>query len=212
MRNHKTAFLFLLLTLMVAGCSDPAANKPRASVGNAAPESTSPKTGGETLTISPDNSKVDFVAAKVTRSHNGSFKQFGGTIDLVNGSPEQSVVTINIDTGSVMTDEDSLTAHLKTADFFDVARYPKASFVSTKIEPNKANGATHTITGNFDLHGVKKSISFPAMIQVAPDSVSANAEFSINRKDFGINYPGKADDLIRDGVVIKLTLRVPRKK
>ena len=212
MRNPKTAFLFLLLTLIAAGCSDPAANKPRASVGNAAPESTSPKAGGETLTISPDNSKVDFVAAKVTRSHNGSFKQFGGTLDLVNSSPEQSVVTINIDTASVMTDDDSLTAHLKTADFFDVAKYPKASFVSTKIEPNNTNGATHAITGNFDLHGVRKSISFPATIQVAPDSVSANAEFSINRKDFGINYPGKADDLIRDGVVIKLTLKVPRKK
>jgi len=59
---------------------------------------------------------------------------------------------------------------------------------------------------------VKKSISFPATIQVSPDSVSANAEFSINRKDFGINYPGKADDLIRDGVVIKLTIKAPRKK
>lgn len=212
MRNHKTAILFLLLTLMAAGCTDPAANKPKASVGNAAPESVRPKAGGETLTISPDNSKVDFVAAKVTRSHNGSFKQFGGTLDLVNSSPEQSIVTINIDTGSVMTDEDSLTTHLKTADFFDVARYPKASFVSTKIEPATANGNTHTITGNFELHGVRKSISFPAMIQVTPDNVSANAEFSINRKDFGINYPGKADDLIRDGVVIKLTLKLPRKK
>jgi polyisoprenoid-binding protein YceI len=92
---------------MVAGCSDPAANKPKASVGNAAPESAPPKAGGETLAISPDNSKVDFVAAKVTRSHNGSFKQFGGTLDLINGSPEQSIVTINIETGSVMTDEDS---------------------------------------------------------------------------------------------------------
>ena len=121
-------------------------------------------------------------------------------------------MTINIDTASVTTDDDSLTTHLKTADFFDVAKYPKATFVSTKIEPNTANGATHTITGNFDLHGVKKSISFPAAIQLGPDSVSANAEFSINRKDFGIVYAGKADDLIRDGVVIKLTIKVPRKK
>jgi polyisoprenoid-binding protein YceI len=212
MRNHKTLILFVLLTLMAAGCADPAANKPKASVGNAAPESGAPKTGGETLTISPENSKVDFVAAKVTRSHNGSFKQFSGTIDLINNSIEQSIVTINIDTGSVATDDDQLTGHLKTADFFDVAKNPKATFVSTKIEPNTANGATHTITGNFDLHGVKKSISFPATIQLAPDSVSANAEFSINRKDFGINYPGKADDLIRDGVVIKLTIKTPRKK
>jgi len=212
MRNHKTVILFVLLTLMAAGCSDPAANKPKASVGNAAPESGAPKTGGETLTISPENSKVDFVAAKVTRSHNGSFKQFAGTIDLVNNNAEQSIVSINIETASVTADDDQLTGHLKTADFFDVAKYPKATFVSTKIEPNTAGGGTHTITGNFDLHGVKKSISFPATIQVAADSVSANAEFSINRKDFGINYPGKADDLIRDGVVIKLTIKVPRKK
>jgi polyisoprenoid-binding protein YceI len=197
---------------MAVACSDPAANKPKASVGNAAPESGAAKTGGETLTISPENSKVDFVAAKVTRSHTGGFKQFSGTVDLVNNSAEQSIVTINIDTASVTTDDDQLTAHLKTADFFDVAKYPKATFVSTRIEPNTANGATHTITGNFDLHGVKKSISFPATIQLSPDSVSANAEFSINRKDFGINYPGKVDDLIRDGVVIKLTIKAPHKK
>jgi polyisoprenoid-binding protein YceI len=212
MRNYRIVVLCLLLTLMAAACSDPAANKPKASVGNVAPESGAPKTGGETLTISPENSKVDFVAAKVTRSHTGAFKQFSGTVDLINNSAEQSIVTINIDTTSVTTDDDSLTTHLKTADFFDVAKYPKATFVSTKIEPNTANGATHTITGNFDLHGVKKSISFPATIQLSPDSVSANAEFSINRKDFGINYPGKVDDLIRDGVVIKLTIKAPRKK
>lgn len=212
MRNYVSILLVILFALLVFGCSDPAANKPKAAVGNAAPETGAPKTGGETLTISPENSKVDFVAAKVTRSHNGAFKQFSGTIDLVNNNVEQSIVSISIDTASITTDDDQLTGHLKTADFFDVAKNPKATFVSTKIEPNTANGATHTITGNFDLHGVKKSISFPATIQVAPDSVSANAEFSINRKDFGINYPGKVDDLIRDGVVIKLTIKAPRKK
>jgi polyisoprenoid-binding protein YceI len=162
--------------------------------------------------ISPDNSKIEFVAAKVTRSHNGSFKQFNGAIDLVNNSIDQSRVTIDIDTSSVVTDEDALTAHLKTPDFFDVAKFPKATFTSTKIEPNTTAGATHTVTGNFELHGMKKAITFPAFIQVAPDKVTVNAEFAINRKDFGITYPGKTDDLIRDGVVIKLTLNPPRKK
>lgn len=212
MRKRLTFVTFIFVTLLVNGCSDPAANKPKATVGNAAPDSGPAKAGGETLTISPDNSKVDFVAAKVTKSHSGSFKQFSGTIDLINNSVEQSVVSINIETASVVADDDSLTAHLKTPDFFDVAKYPKASFVSTKIEPANTAGATHTVTGNFDLHGVKKAISFPATIQLAADSVSVNAEFSINRKDFGIVYAGKADDLIRDGVVIKLTLKVPRKK
>ena len=112
----------------------------------------------------------------------------------------------------MVTDEDALTAHLKTPDFFDVARYPKATFVSTKIEPGNAGGEAFNVTGNFDLHGVKKSITFPATIQVAPDSVAVNAEFAINRKDFALVYAGKADDLIRDGVLIKLTVKAPRTK
>src|ERR1700730_7127346 len=194
-------------------CADPAANKQKASVTNAARESSTTKPAeAETLAIAPENSKVEFVAAKVTRSHNGSFKKFSGTIDLVANHLENSRVTIDIDSSSVVTDEDQLTAHLQTPDFLDVAKFPKATFVSTKIEPGTTPGATHLVTGNFELHGIKKSISFPATIQVAPDSVSVNAEFSINRKDFGLLYPGKADDLIRDGVVIKLSVKAPRAK
>ena len=203
--------LIIVAAVLMCACANPAANKPKATVANAAPESAGAKpAGAETLKISPDNSKVEFVAAKVTRSHNGSFKQFAGAIDLVNNRAESSRVTIDIQTNSVLTDEPDLTKHLQTPDFFDVAKYPKATFTSTMIEPT--GGANFNVTGNFELHGMKKSIRFPATITVAPDSVSVVAEFSINRQDFGLVYPGKADDLIRDGVVIKLTLKVPRKQ
>ena len=209
MRSYLT--VVLVLAALTFSCSDPAANKPKATVGNAAAENTANPAAGEKLVISPDNSKVEFVAAKVTRSHNGSFKQFTGGIELVNNSIESSRVSIEIDAASVVADDDQLTAHLKTPDFFDIAKYPKASFVSTKIAPGAQAGA-YEVTGNFELHGVTKSIAFPATIQVAPDSVSVNTEFSINRKDFGLVYAGKADDLIRDGVVIKLTVKAPRSK
>src|SRR6266567_696777 len=106
MRRYLLAVSLTSFALLIFGCANPAANKPKASVGNAAPESNAAKpAGGETLTIAPENSKVEFVAAKVTRSHNGSFKQFSGTIDLLNSTPEESIVTIKIDTGSVVTDE-----------------------------------------------------------------------------------------------------------
>ena len=212
MRRYLTIVIFILIALLAYGCANPAANKPKATVANAAPEKDSTKPAvAERLVISPENSKVEFVAAKVTRSHNGSFKQFAGAIDLVKNSVEGSRVSIDIEAGSVVTDEDDLTKHLKTPDFFDVAKYPKATFTSTKIEPGNAAGATHNVTGNFELHGIRKSIAFPATIQVAADSVSVNAEFAISRTDFGLIYPGKADDLIRDGVVIKLAIKVPRK-
>jgi polyisoprenoid-binding protein YceI len=212
MRHYLTTVILILIALLTYGCANPAANKPKATVANAQPEKDSTKpAAAERLVISPENSKVEFVAAKVTRSHNGSFKQFTGAIDLIKNSVEDSRVTIDIETASVVTDEDDLTKHLKTPDFFDVAKYPKATFTSTKIEPGNAAGATHNVTGNFELHGIRKSIAFPATIQVAADSVSVNAEFAISRTDFGLIYPGKADDLIRDGVVIKLALKVPRK-
>ena len=207
--------LIFAIAILSFACADPAANKPKASVSNAAPETNSSKpAGAETLTISPDNSKIDFVAAKVTRSHNGSFKRFSGTIDLISTKPEDSRVSIDIEANSVETDEPDLTKHLQTPDFFDVAKFPKATFVSTKIEPgsNDLGRQSYMITGNFELHGIKKAITFPATIQVTPDNVTVNAEFAINRKDWSLLYPGKADDLIRDGVVIKLNVNAPRKK
>ncbi|HEY8185737.1 MAG TPA: YceI family protein [Pyrinomonadaceae bacterium] len=211
MRSNLTTLALIIVAVLMLGCANPAADKPRATVGNAAPEASAAKPAAtETLVISPENSKVEFVASKVTRTHNGSFKQFSGKIELAPNSIPDSRVSVDIETASIVADDDQLTAHLKTADFFDVAKLPKATFVSTKIEP--ASGATHTVTGNLEMHGVKKSITFPATIQVNPDSVSVNAEFAINRKDFGIVYAGKADDLIRDEVVMKLNVNAPRKK
>ncbi len=87
------------------------------------------------------------------------------------------------------SDDDKLTGHLKSADFFEVEKYPKATFVSTKIAPDAAKGAgNYTVTGDFDLHGQKKTITFPAKITVGDAEVAVDAEFSINRKDFGIIY------------------------
>ena len=66
------------------------------------------------------------------------------------------------------------------------------------------------ITGQWPLTSVYVQGYWSAPQQEGDDLV-VNADFAINRKDFSLNYPGKADDLIRDGVVIKLTLNVPRK-
>jgi polyisoprenoid-binding protein YceI len=116
-------------------------------------------------------------------------------------------VTITIDTASVTTDTPDLTKHLRTADFFDVARFPQATFESTEIKAGGEKGASHTVTGNLQLHGVTKSITFPATIVVSPGVITVDSTFAINRKDFGINYAGAADNLIRDEVVLTLKVR-----
>ena len=198
--------LFALL-LVCACATNPASEQPRAVTGNAAPSSgSSPAGQGAKYTITPENSKITFVGSKVTGSHNGGFEKFSGTVDF-NGQPENSKVSITIDTDSITTDTPDLTKHLKTADFFDVAKYPQAKFESTEIKAGGDKGASHTVTGNLQLHGVTKAVTFPATIAVSPDAITVNSTFSINRKDFGINYAGAADNLIRDDVVLTLNIR-----
>jgi polyisoprenoid-binding protein YceI len=193
--------------MLVSACSDPAADKTKAVTGEAAKvASPAAAAQGQKYTITPQNSKIEFTGSKVTGKHDGAFNDFSGQIDYA-GNPEQSRVSITMKTDSLTTDTPDLTKHLKTADFFDVAKFPEASFVSTSIKPGGEKGASHTITGNLTLHGVTKAVTFPATITVTPDVATVDSTFSINRKDFGINYAGQADNLIRDDVVLKLTIR-----
>lgn len=192
--------------MLVAACGNPATNTSQAVTGEATQSSSPQPAGAEKYSITPENSKIEFVGSKVTGSHNGGFQKFSGDIDYT-GDVATSRVRFTIDTDSITTDTPDLTKHLKTADFFDVAKYPQATFESTSITAGGDKGASHTVTGNLTLHGVTKSVTFPATIAVAPDAVTVDSTFSLNRKDFGINYAGLADDLIRDDVVLTLKIR-----
>lgn len=196
----------LTMLMLVAACGNPATNKSQAVTGEATQPSSARPAGAQNYSITPENSKVEFVGSKVTGSHNGSFQKFSGEIHYT-GDVATSHVTITMNSDSLTTDTPDLTKHLKTADFFDVAKYPQAKFESTAIKPGGDKGASHTVTGNLTLHGVTKSVSFPATIAVAPDAITVDSTFAINRKDFGINYAGAADNLIRDDVVLTLKIK-----
>ena len=200
--RSSLAITILAGLMIVAACSDPAADKPRATTG-AATQASPQNVSGQKYLITTQNSKIEFTGSKVTGSHNGSFQKFSGEIDYA-GAPEKSRVSVTMETASLIVDDPKLTEHLKTADFFDVAKFPEAKFVSTEIKPG---GGNYTVTGNLTLHGVTKSVTFPATINVTPDVATVDSTFSINRKDFGISYAGAPDNLIRDDVVLKLTIR-----
>lgn len=209
MLRSRVGFVALVGLLFISGCANPASDKPKAVTGEAGVAS-SPSVAGQKYLITTENSKIEFIGAKVTGQHNGSFKKFSGEIDYA-GQVEKSRVSIAIDTDSLETDTPDLTKHLKTADFFDVAKYPQATFQSTEIKPGGEKGASHTITGNLQLHGVTKSITFPATINVGAGDIGVESNFAINRKDFGINFAGATDNLIRDDVVLTLHVKATKK-
>lgn len=211
MRTLGHGALVVFVALSLAACDNPGKGKPKAEVGRAAtPAPATPAAASETVAINPQNAKIEFVGAKVTGKHDGGFRNFSGTVSLSPAGPHASRVTLDIDMTSIWADDEKLTGHLKSADFFEVEKYPKATFTSTQIVPAPEGGSKYTITGNLEMHGVTKSISFPATIDVAPSHVTANAEFALNRKDFNVSYPGMPDDLIRDDVLLKLAVTAPR--
>lgn len=198
------------LALAVVACANPAKDKPKAVVSPAEPviakASEDPKATGETtiFTFDQTDSKIEWVGAKLTMKHDGGFKIFDGDMHLTGGL-ETARINVNIDTGSIWSDTEKLTEHLKSPDFFDVAKYPKASFKSISIVKS-AEGDTYSITGTLELTGNRKQIKFPATLSLEGDVFKADAEFSINRKDFGMVYPGMPDDLIHELVLIKLSV------
>lgn len=202
-------------TLVVAACdNNPAEGKASATVQEvkqtpAEPAAPSPAPDAATYSFSQANSAIAFVGAKVTGKHDGSFKTFQGTIQAGDGSVAGGKVSVEIDVASLEADVEKLTAHLKSPDLLDAAKYPKARFTSTEVVAKGEDGQ-FTVTGNFELHGVTKQLSFPATIHHQADKIEADAEFAFNRKDFGIVYPGKPDDLIQDQVLIKLNIRAPK--
>ena len=173
-------------------------------------EAAADDAAGAGLAITPENSTIGFVGSKVTAEHPGGFNEFSGTVMLDEADVTQSSLSLTIQMASLYTDDDRLTGHLLNEDFFDAENIPTATFETVSIAALEGDAGSHTITGKLNLHGVEQTISFPATVALTDTSFQANAEFSISRFDFGITYPGRPDDLIRDGVVIKLALNVPR--
>jgi polyisoprenoid-binding protein YceI len=216
--------MLILLVAAVAvtvGCKSEIDNKPAAEVsapaavksaekaaeGDKAAEKAESAEELTELAVAVEESSIGWVGAKVTGDHTGGFKTWEGTLYTKDGEVRKMEFTV--DTTSIFSDTEKLTAHLKSADFFDVEKYPEAKFVSTKIVEKAAKGATHEVTGNFTIRGVTKQVTFPATIAKEGNAVKASTEFTIKRFDFGIMYKGKADDLIRDEVLLKISLVAP---
>ncbi len=203
----KTKFKLTALALASAAgfvsCDNPADKTTDAKV-TAAVDKTSTSAAGGTKYVFSSTSEVNFIGSKVTGSHHGGFKSFTGYFTIKDGAPVGNDHKVVIDMKSTFADDEKLTGHLKSPDFFDVEKFPEATFDVTELKKNSETA--YTIAGNFTLHGMTKNISFPATVSQSGGNVMIQSKFDINRKDFGIVYAGKADDLIRDEVVIELKL------
>ena len=216
--SRLSPLLSLLLVtggLSLASCSSEIDDKPAATVQDATPaepaasEAAAPSADAKTLALDSAQSKLEFVGAKVTGDHRGTFKDYSGSL-VLNADGSVSKLDVEVQLGSLAVEPERLLGHLKSPDFFDVEKFPTARFSLNKFTEQASADATHVVGGELELHGVRKQIEFPAKVSFQDGAVAASALFTINRKDFGIVYPGKPDDLIKDDVLLDLALKFPR--
>ena len=216
--------LILLVISIGSGCAkDPSQSVPQAQVNTPEPasklETQKPQQTKTDETKATEQSialdgEISFIGSKVTGSNTGRFNSWIGTA-MISAKGELNSLSLVVQTKDVEANFEAptkwskkLEAHLRDDDFFASEKHPTATFQLNTVKPIEGSneGTTHTLGGSLTIRGTTKTINFPATISsIKP--FAAQAEFSINRKDFGMMYDGKADNLIRDGVVMKITLK-----
>lgn len=152
---------------------------------------------GFTYTVAP-TSVVEWVGSKPTGKHNGTVNVTEGGVNVDNGAITSGEFVLDMNTITVLDlaagdGKEDLEDHLKGTGkeeaedhFFNVKKYPKASFVVKSFDGTN-------LTGDLTIKGNTKEVSFPATVVVTETEVSIESKpFKINRVDFGVNYASKS--------------------
>jgi len=150
----------------------------------------------------------------------GEFGKVSGTINLDDKDLKASGIEATIDAASINTRNEKRDAHLRSPDFFDVAKFPVITFKSTEVK--KAGDGKYKVTGDLNMHGVSRSVVLDV---VSPKSEvkdpmgnlkrGATATATLNRKDFGLNWNKALEAggmLVGDTVSVTIDLELTRKE
>lgn len=173
-----------------------------------------------TWDLDPAHSTAQFKVRHLMISNvKGDFEKIGGTLYLDDRDITKSRVEVSIDVASINTNIKKRDDHLRSADFFDVAKHPTMTFVSTRVE--KAGPDKLKVSGNLTIKGVTR----PVVLQVeglTPEVKDpwgqgrrgASATAAINRRDFGVNWNKTMDNgglVVGEEVAIQLEVEFIRK-
>ena len=151
----------------------------------------------DVYTVDRVHSEVSFRVRHFVAKTPGRFDDFSGTITVVPGKPAESSVEFTIKAASINTANGSRDTHLKSADFFDVEKFPTIDFASSRIE--KKTDGSYVAHGNLTMHGVTRSITFELTAKLTGGTFAANATIPITFTDYDIDDPSGAGGLGRDG-------------
>ena len=167
-----------------------------------------------TNSVDAASSELYWKGEKPTGTHNGTVKLISGGLSIESGALTGGEFVIDM---STIVDSDGsakLEGHLKSADFFDIEKYPTSKFVITSVETKDDKLA---VTGNLTVKDVTKSITIPAVVSETDGVVEFKSEtFMVNRADFNVKYGSKSffdnlkDKFINDEMEMSFTVKTKK--
>ena len=177
-----------------------------------------PLFAAETWTVDKAHSSVAFKVRHMMANTTGNFRDFDAVINVDRANLKNSNVQFTIQTTSIDTDSENRDKHLRSADFFDVEKFPTITFKSTSIAKGKGKDL-YNVTGDFTMHGVTKRITLP--VQYLGSTTTKRGEVAgfeiettLNRKDYGVIWNRNLDAggvMLGDDVKVTINLEVNKK-
>ncbi|WP_306623218.1 YceI family protein [Chryseobacterium ginsenosidimutans] len=170
------------------------------------------------------NSKVEWKGYKIFKSENtshfGTIKFESGDVTVKEGKLESGKFVADM---TSLTSEDlkndteqleKLNGHLKSGDFFEVEKFPTASYEITKVTPSAEGDYNTILDGNLTVKGITKPVQFKANISVKEGTVSIATEpKDIKREEFGVKFQAPAENgVIKDEVTLQINVKALEKK
>jgi polyisoprenoid-binding protein YceI len=156
--------------------------------------STSSPASTITWKLDPAHSSAEFKVKHMMISNvKGTFSGLSGTLSEHTGDSSLSSIEATVDVASINTGDAQRDGHLKSADFFDVEKFPTMNFKSTKVE--QTGEGEYRVTGDLTIRGVTKPVTFAVEGPTPPNKdpwgntrIGISSTAKINRKDFGLNW------------------------
>jgi polyisoprenoid-binding protein YceI len=206
-----------MTAMVVVACKK---EKPLASENN---EVTTTKEGNPFI-VDTLNSKIEWKGYKIFKSENtghfGTLKFESGDVTVKDGKLESGKFVADMNS---LTSEDlksdaaqleKLNGHLKSGDFFEVEKFPTASYEITKVTPSAGGDYNTLLDGNLTVKGISKPVQFKANVSVKEGEVSIATEpKDIQREEFGVKFKAPAENgVIKDEITLQISIKALEKK
>jgi len=173
----------------------------------------------DTWVVDKVHSETSFQIRHMMSKVRGHFNDFSGSIVADPAKPEAASIEFSVRTASIDTSNEGRDKDLRSANFFDVEKFPEITFKSTRVRP--AGKDRYDVTGTLTMHGVAKEVTLPVSLlgfgkdPWGNDRAGFEIATTIDRKDYGIVWNKALDNggaLLGDDVLISIKLETSRKK